>query len=202
MRKSQSLDADYFEALYQVAEDPWEFATSAYEAEIYCDTIAALGEERAQVALEMGCSIGVLTQALAPLCDRLVSTELSPTGLERARRRCADLTNVRFQLARNVTDGLEEPLDLIVLSEVVYYWDDHDAALVGAGINRWLNPGGRVLLVHWLGETDYPKTADDAVATLFGLTRSLSIERQSRREAYRLDLWRRLGSDQARRMRT
>ena len=198
MRRHQSIGAAYFEVLYQNSEDPWEFATSAYEAEKYQDTIAALGGERARSALEMGCSIGILTRRLAPLCDRLVATELSPTGLERARRHCADLPNVRFLLARDVTDGLDEPLDLIVLSEVVYYWDDHDAALMAAALDRWLRPGGRVLLVHWLGDTDYPKSADDAVTALYGGMRNLEIVRQARRESYRLDLWRRPAPDQAR----
>jgi len=71
---------------------------------------------------------------------------------------------------------------------------------VGAAIDRWLQPGGRVLLVHWLGETDYPKSADDAVAALYGWTRDLEVVRQARREAYRLDLWRRADRDQARRI--
>jgi len=200
VRRNQSVGADDFEALYRRSEDPWGFATSAYEAEKYSDTITALGGERARTALEMGCSIGVLTRGLAPLCDRLVATELSPTALDRARNRCADLTNVRFLLAHGVTDGLDGPRDLIVLSEIVYYWADHDAARVGAAIDRWLQPGGRVLLVHWLGETDYPKSADDAVAALYGWTRDLEVVRQARREAYRLDLWRRADRDQARRI--
>ncbi len=198
MRRTQSIGAPDFEALYQRSEDPWRFATSPYEAEKYRDTIAALGGERARSGLEMGCSIGVLTRSLAPLCDHLVATELSPTGLERARRRCADMTHIQFVLARGVTDGLDRPFDLIVLSEVVYYWDDHDLALVGAAIDQWLEPLGRVLLVHWLGETDYPKSADDAVAGLYARMPYLKILRQARREAYRLDLWRR--ADQARRI--
>jgi SAM-dependent methyltransferase len=195
---NQSIGADHFEALYRRSEDPWGFATSAYESEKYRDTIAALGSERARNALEVGCSIGVLTRALASVCDRLVATELSPTVLDRARRRCADLTNIQFVLARGLADGFDRPFDLIVLSEIVYYWGDPDIALVGAAIDRWLQPGGRVLLVHWLGETNYPKTADDAVTALHGQLRDLRIVRQARRGAYRLDLWRR--ADQARRI--
>ncbi len=118
--------------------------------------------------------------------------------LDRARRRCADLTIIEFLLARGLADGFDRPFDLIVLSEIVYYWGDPDIALVGAAIDRWLEPGGRVLLVHWLAETNNPQTADDAVSALHGEVRDLRIVRQARRAAYRLDLWRR--ADQARRM--
>jgi cyclopropane fatty-acyl-phospholipid synthase-like methyltransferase len=192
MRKTRSLDVDYFETLYQSDPDPWNFTTSAYEAEKYEHTVRALGEERAARALEIGCSIGVLTQALAPLCDRLVATELSASALAQARERCQALAHVEFRLAKTPTEPVEGPFDLIVISEVAYYWDDHDLARMAQMIAHILAPGGRVLLVHWLGETDYPKSADEAVDTLAAHLASLiTVEKQKRRAKYRLDLWRR-----------
>jgi SAM-dependent methyltransferase len=192
MRKSKSLDADYFESLYRADPDPWGFAIRPYEAAKYDDTLAALGDERAARALEMGCSIGVFTQRLAPLCDALVATEVSAIALDQAKARCADLANVEFRLARQVTDGLDGVFDLMVLSEVVYYWDDQDLTAVAAAIDRALAPGGRLLLVHWLGETDYPRSGDDAVeAMAAALTLPFHVERRHRTDQYRLDLWRR-----------
>ncbi len=192
MRKSQSLDAAYFEGLYTADPDPWGFASRDYEAAKYADTLAALGGARARRGLEMGCSIGVFTRHLAPYCDALVATEVSSTALDKARERCADLANVQFRLASRVTDGIDGAFDLMVLSEIVYYWDDRDLAAVAAAIDRALEPGGRLLLVHWLGETDYPRSGDDAVAALAErLTFGRTVERQDRRDQYRLDLWRR-----------
>jgi SAM-dependent methyltransferase len=192
MRKSRSLDAAYFEGLYRQDPDPWGFETSAYETAKYADTLAALGAERAARGLELGCSIGVLTRDLAPVCDRLVATELSAIALEQARRRCADLPQVEFRLAHTVTDGIDGVFDLMVLSEVVYYWDAQDLGAVAGRILETLAPGGRLLLVHWLGETDYPKSADDAVTALAGcLQGAFDTEIAERREQYRLDLWRR-----------
>jgi SAM-dependent methyltransferase len=198
MRKQKSLDQAYFRGLYEQDPDPWGFATSPYEEAKYAHTIEVLGEERAARGFELGCSIGVLTRRLARACDHLVSTELSPEALSEARRRCADQDNIDFRLARSVADGLDEDFDLIVLSEVVYYWDDQDLDTVAAAIARSLRPRGRLLLVHWLGETDYPKSADDAVDALAerlnrpGRLVGLVAERQDRRDGYRLDLWRRL----------
>jgi SAM-dependent methyltransferase len=198
VRKSKSLDGAYFEGLYAADPDPWGFASRDYEAGKYADTLAALGPGRSRRALEMGCSIGVFTRTLAPRCDALVATEVSGTALERARARCADLANIDFRLARRVDDGFDGTFDLMVLSEVVYYWDDTDLAAVAAAIDRALAPGGRLLLVHWLGETDYPRSGDDAVAALAArLSFPKIVERQDRTEQYRLDLWRRAAGQAA-----
>jgi SAM-dependent methyltransferase len=198
MRKQRSLDQAYFRSLYEGDPDPWGFATSPYEAAKYAHTIDALAGERAGRGFELGCSIGVLTRRLAGLCDHLVATELSSKALDEARRRCADLANIDFRLAQSVADGLEGPFDLIVLSEVVYYWDDRDLDTVAAAVARSLGAEGRLLLVHWLGATDYPKSADEAVEAIGERLRrtdhfgALVVERQERRgEGYRLDLWRR-----------
>lgn len=191
MRKRLSLDPAYFDGLYSAAPDPWGFETSAYEAAKYDHTIAALGDERAARALEVGCSIGVLTRRLAQRCDHLTATDLAPAALDAARHRCADLDSVDFRLVRGAADSFQGTFDLIVLSEVVYYWDDADLARVAAAIGAALSPGGRVLLVHWLGDTDYPKSADEAVEGLWAGLQGMRVERAEREADYRLDLWRR-----------
>jgi len=192
MRKTRSLDAAYFEGLYRADPDPWRFRTSDYEAGKYAHTLEAIGDEPVGRGLELGCSIGVLTRRLAPKCEQLVSTELSQTALDQAKARCADQANIEFVLARSLTDGFDGAFDLMLLSEVVYYWDDADLAAVARAIKDHLAPGGRLILVHWLGDTDYPQSADDAVAALRDLTGDLfETVTETRHDAYRLDVWRR-----------
>ena len=60
------LTAGYFDELYAGDPDPWGFETSAYEQAKYAATIDALEGRRYATALEIGCSIGVLTARLAP----------------------------------------------------------------------------------------------------------------------------------------
>lgn len=193
MRKTRSLDAAYFEGLYRADPDPWRFQTSDYEARKYAQTLEAIGDGPIGRALEVGCSIGVLTRRLAPRCGRLRATELSPTALAQARTRCADLGEVEFVLARTTTDGFDGAFDLILLSEVVYYWDDADLAAVAQAVLESLAPAGRLVLVHWLGETDYPRAADDAVRALWALVGgAFEVGVEARHDAYRLDVWRRL----------
>jgi SAM-dependent methyltransferase len=191
MRKSATLPPQYFEDLYSQDPDPWKFETSAYERDKYAATIEALGSERATRALEVGCANGVLTRALAEHCQALLAIDVSATALAQARTRCSDLPHVRFLLAGIPGDSVPGSFDLIVLSEVAYYWDDRDAARAAAAFKAARSPGGRILLVHWLGETDYPASGDDAVERLRRLLgEAARVEQASRTAHYRLDLWR------------
>jgi cyclopropane fatty-acyl-phospholipid synthase-like methyltransferase len=194
MRKDRTLDSDYFETLYREKADPWAFATSPYEQEKYARTLAALGETPVESALEVGCSIGVLTEQLARRCRRLVATDVSATALDAARRRCAKRPNVEFRLLQTPMDNLVGRFDLIVLSEVVYYWDTDDLQAFAEKLAEGLAIGGRLLLVHWLGETDYPRSGDEAVTALFShLPWPVVVDEAFRTSDYRLDLWRRDG---------
>ncbi len=191
MRRERSIDPDYFEALYRDKGDPWEFETSAYEAAKYRETLAALPAPRFASVFEVGCANGVLTAQLGPRCGALLAVDVSETALEAARARCADQPHIRIEQRRLPAQAPQETFDLVLLSEVVYYWDSEDIVRLGDWLRGAVRSGGHVLLVHWIGETDYPKSGDDAVAELHdALADRVSVERSDRHEAYRLDLWR------------
>ncbi|MDJ0386959.1 SAM-dependent methyltransferase [Roseomonas sp. E05] len=191
-RAVQSLPAAYFEALYAADPDPWKFRSSPYEAEKYAATLAALPRPRYGSALEIGCSIGVLTRMLAPRCDRLVALDGSARAIAAARRHCAGLPQVELQQREVPRQWPRGRHDLILLSEVVYYWDEADLTRVAALALRSLRAGGEVLLVHWTGTTDYPLSGDAAVEGFIGATTpALHVAAQTRAEHYRMDLLRR-----------
>ena len=157
------MGAEYFERLYAADEDPWDFRTSDYEHRKYAATIAAI-EDLAPIgrALEVGCSIGELTARLAPLCRELVAVDCSHTAVGRARERLAAIPHVRVEL-RCVPDSVPEgPFDLVVCSEVLYYWH---APLLRTALDRLralLAPGGALLAVHWRGPVrHYPLGGED-----------------------------------------
>jgi SAM-dependent methyltransferase len=191
MRKTTSLAPEYFEKLYRDDPDPWDFETSDYEAGKYAETIKSLGSEQAASALEVGCANGVLTRSLADHCQSLLAIDVSATALRAAQLRCANLRHVTFRLAGIPDDAVTGLFDLIVLSEVAYYWDAADAERAAAIFKSQHTSGGRVLLVHWLGETDYPVSGDEAVERLHcSLGDLVQVENATRNERYRLDLWR------------
>jgi 16S rRNA A1518/A1519 N6-dimethyltransferase RsmA/KsgA/DIM1 with predicted DNA glycosylase/AP lyase activity len=61
-------------------------------------TIAALPNAHYRSALEIGGSIGVLTEKLAPYCDSLLSIEVSQLAQNEAIKRCQELSQVRFDI--------------------------------------------------------------------------------------------------------
>lgn len=189
-RRERSIPSHWFETLYSERGDPWDFETSPYEAAKYDHTLSALPRERYADALEVGCANGVLTARLAPRCDRLLAVDVSDTALAAARARCADLPQVALEKRRLPEEAPPGPFDLILLSEVVYYLDGDDIQRLAAWIGGAARSGCHLLLVHWTGETDYPRTGDEAVGELRGhLGDLVEIVLADRRPEYRLDLW-------------
>lgn len=186
---SASLPPDYFDALYAGSPDPWSFETSAYEDAKYAATLAALPAARYAAALEVGCSIGVLTARLAPRCDRLVAIDPAAAALDQARRRCAELRHVDFVQGYVPADWPAGRFDLILLSEVIYYLGLPDLGALAAKVAGATAPGGHVLLVHWVRETDYPLSGDEAAERFIdALGGGFRLLAQQRTGDYRLDL--------------
>jgi SAM-dependent methyltransferase len=166
------LQAGYFDALYARDPDPWDFETSDYERAKYDATIAALDGRRYASALEVGCSIGVLTQRLAAHCDALLAVDAAQAAADAARERLAPLPHVTVE-RRELPEAFPAgPFELIVCSEVLYYLDDAAFTSTTAAIGRELAPGGSLLAVHWRPVTEtYPLTGDEVherLAAAFG----------------------------------
>ena len=188
-RHAGSLPPAYFEERYARDPDPWRFATSVYEADKYEATLAALPSPHYGSALEVGCSIGVLTRALAERCGRLLALDVAEAALGQARERCRDRPEVTFRRAQVPAEWPAGRFDLVLLSEVVYYLRADDVARLADHVRESLEPGGVALLVHWTGETDYPLTGDEAAELFMARTADfLRLTRHAATEQYRLDL--------------
>ena len=185
----QTLRPEYFDALYTVDLDPWKFATSPYERGKYMLTLNAMPKPRYRSALEVGCSIGVLTRSLASRCDAVVAIDAAPIPVAEARRRCADLPGVRFEQMFVPDQWPDGAFELILLSEVVYYLSTEDVGRLAARVAGSLPRGGSVILVHWTGPTDYPLSGDEA-ATLFieRIQPTCVLKREDRYRQFRLDV--------------
>ncbi|MFD2718003.1 class I SAM-dependent DNA methyltransferase [Hymenobacter monticola] len=187
-----TLPPEYFDHVYQANRDPWNFETSPYEREKYAATLAALPHLHYAEVFEIGCSLGVLTAQLAPRCGHLLAVDVSEAALAQARARCADLPQVEIRLMQVPNEFPDQTFNLILLSEVGYYWSPDDLARAAEKMIAALPSGGQLLLVHWTPPVhDYPLTGDD-VHTFFlaktmedGPLRHLAGQRH---EQYRLDL--------------
>ena len=175
-----SLDATYFDDLYGRHDDPWQFTTRWYERRKRALTLASLPLERFSSALELGCSIGVLTSELALRVDRLLATDVSQPAVDRARERLQGVTGVAVERADAAAGLPDGEFDLIVLSEVGYYLARPALDTLLAQIRDRLvaSPYDLAVLVacHWRHPVaDYPLSGDDvhaAIAGLDGLSRT------------------------------
>lgn len=185
-----TLTPDYFNSLYAEKSDPWNFETKPYEHEKYAATLEHLPREHYEAALELGCSIGVLSQMLAARCDALLSLDVAETALRSARERCRDVANVRFERRTLPNEFPEGRFDLILMSEVGYYFALDDLRRLGERCVAGLNEGGNLVAVHYLPDVpDYPLTGDQVHEVLFEL--GLEHVAGFRAERYRFDAWRR-----------
>jgi peptidoglycan/xylan/chitin deacetylase (PgdA/CDA1 family)/GT2 family glycosyltransferase len=180
--------------------DPWNY-TSPYEQKKYDRTLALLPDEPIERALELACAEGHFTQRLASRVRSLIAADISETALERARLRCADHANVRFQCLDLIEDAIPERMNLIVCSEVLYFLKDTDELRqVADRLVSALAPGGRLMTTHAFVLSDDrhatgfdwanpfgAKTIDRVISETPGLHR----ERSLITDLYRIDVYRR-----------
>lgn len=185
------LERRYFEDLYERDPDPWGFESSAYEKEKYARTLAALGERRFDHALEVGCSIGVFTAALAPLCRRLLAVDTSERAVAATERRLSQRPWVRVERRTLPEEAPAGPFDLIVCSEVLYYWPEPELATGLDALSASLGQGGLLLAVHFTEPTRTYPLQGGRVHELLRAHPALRPVLGQERPHYRLDLFER-----------
>ena len=186
---SERLGREYFEDLYARSGDPWNFETSEYERSKYRRTLEALGGRRFRRALEAGASIGVFTGMLADRCDELLAVDVSGRAVAVARERLAGRSHVKVERRTLPEEMPSGPFDLIVASEVLYYFPKEEMLATLESFERELSQGGTLLAVHWRRETrTYPLQGDEVHELLIEHTR-LSVKETVVEPDYRLDLF-------------
>lgn len=145
--------AAVFEDMYKRQDDPWSFATDPTELARYERIVDALGERSYAHAFEPGCSVGVLTEKLAARCGALLALDIAPTAVAHARRRCASIPHVTVRCGSIPADLPPGPLDLIVFSEVGYYFTRSELVNVVDQLVDRLTAKGRLVACHWTGSS-------------------------------------------------
>jgi SAM-dependent methyltransferase len=193
MNMKSAVSEAAFEAKYRHSPDPWQFAASAYERRRYATLLRSLTQARYSRAFEPGCSVGVLTAALAERCDSLLACDIAPTAVHLARQRCVGFSNVRIDqadIARSLPTGR---FDLIVFSELGYYFSAAVLAKIVRALAKRVRPGGEFVAVHWRGRSEDHVLHGDVVHALLKATlgkRCTWLKAERHRE-FRLDLWQR-----------
>jgi Nodulation protein S (NodS) len=187
----QSLPPDFFEDLYKANPDPWQFETSEYEAQKYEATLNALPRALYQSGFEIGGSIGILTEKLAKHCQSLLSVDVSKIAQVQAKQRCQHFSNITFQMMSVPQEFPKKYFDLIVLSEVGYYWSWEDLGKAQTLILEHLQSQGHLLLVHWIVDAkELPLTGNEVHDSFLKLApHQLNHLKSLTEQKYRLDLF-------------
>ena len=188
-----AVEAADFERRYLADPDPWGYESSAYERTKYRHTLAVLPEGPVGEALELGCSNGAFTALLAPRCESLLAIDFSAAAVRLARSRTAEQPNVVVE-ERDLRAGLPAgSFDLVICSELLYYWTREQVAAFCVAVARALRPGGSLIAVHWRGVDPLAPLDGEGVHRLLGehLAGRLVRTYSERQPGYLLDRWER-----------
>ncbi|GAA2152699.1 hypothetical protein GCM10009760_49700 [Kitasatospora kazusensis] len=100
---------------------------------------------------------------MAARCEALLACDREETALAQARTRLAGLANVTLQHRLLPGDWPEGRFDLIVLSELLYYFTPDDSSRLLDLAVESLEPAGTLLLVHWRPAVAEHAQSGDAV---------------------------------------
>jgi SAM-dependent methyltransferase len=149
MRANANHDPAYWEAFYEPSYDPFGFDTNPDEARKFERTLDVCGPGPFYSALELGCAVGTFTEPLATRCESVLAVDISSKAVERASKRLAHLPNVTCEVRALPADLPRGPFDLIVASDVLYYWPMADLRRAAPALADALAPGGALVAVHY-----------------------------------------------------
>ena len=182
-----------FERRYQDDPDPWRFSSSPYEQRRLDLTASCAPAGGYRRGFEPGCAGGELTVRLARRGRQLVSWDGAPTIVECARKRIerAGIDNVELAVGVVPAQWPSGRFDLVVLSEIGYYFDRRGLHVLGDRVLGCLEEGGTLLATHWLGQSvDHLLSGDEVHDDIVGWD-GLCHVGGLRDEGFRIDWWRR-----------
>ncbi|MFJ1803592.1 class I SAM-dependent methyltransferase [Streptomyces sp. NPDC088180] len=181
--------------MYRDAPDPWRLAERWYERRKYDLTVASLPLPRYRRAFEPACSVGELTVRLAERCDRVVACDRVESAVATARRRTSALPHVDV---RHLTVPGQWPpghFDLVVLSELLYYFDTLSLqSVLGLAVDA-LEPGGTLVTVHWNHPVPDHRGTGSTLARTVGSVPGLTLTADHREDDFVLQVYERDSPD-------
>lgn len=130
----------------------WDTIRALHVAEdrVEAAILKGLGERRFGSLLDLGTGTGRMLELLAPLYDRAVGVDASPSMLAVARANldAAGVANAQVRLGDIYSLSLpRDAFDVVTIHQVLHFLDDPERALSEAA--RVLRPGGRMLIVDF-----------------------------------------------------
>ncbi len=154
--------ADFAPVYSRAERDAWGYEQRAFESKRFDLIMEVMSTVRPKRVLEVGCAEGHLTQRLGSRAEELVACDIVEEALRRARENCRGLDNARFlhlDVRRTWPPG---GFDLLVYSDVLYYFTKREVKRVIRESACRVHPGGYFLFANewhdhyrWQTHPDY-----------------------------------------------
>ena len=166
-RADQPVPPVHFDSLFNAA-DPWNYAGSADERARF-DAMAELIGRHPGKVLEIGCGAGHFTDRLAQVAQSIAAVDPSAHARRWAAQRLQRWPHVTV-IAGQMPDALpRDTFDTIVASDVLYYQTLAAMPAMVASLHARLQPGGRILISNYRGETEAPMSGAVALEAFVAL---------------------------------
>jgi SAM-dependent methyltransferase len=148
---------EFFEDLW-ARGDAWSLEESTFEHRKYDRQLALLEGRRYERALEIGCGSGQFTRRLAQIVTSVTGIDVAPSAIIRAKTACAELPNTDFRVENVVEHDfrVDQPWDLLVMSETVYYlgwlYSFFDVVWLARELYTATKSGGIFLMTNTYGD--------------------------------------------------
>lgn len=192
--RSGGIEPRWFEDFYARHEDPWGFESRWYEERKRALTVAALPRQRYRHALELGCSTGLLTSLLTERATRVTAVDVVEAALARAAERVSS-PSVAFRRCRTPDEWPVGSFDLIVLSELAYYWSPRELDRALERIAGSLADDGEIVLCHWRPAIEGCALTGDDVHAVFAADRRFCAVARYAQNEFLLEIFRRAGDE-------
>ncbi|WP_350270463.1 PIG-L family deacetylase [Brevibacterium sp. CBA3109] len=151
-----------FDDVHIDRSDPWAVRDSEYEITKRATLLAHLPRISFSHTLEIGCSIGVLSEELAGLSERVTAVDASRQALNIAARLRSGASGVSYVRATVPFEWPEGRFDCVVLSETGFYLSRTQLQQTLQRIDQSTTDTFVLVLCHWTGEIlDWPLNADE-----------------------------------------
>lgn len=151
-----------FDGVHIDRSDPWAVRDSTYEISKRATLLAHLPQTSFAHTLEIGCSVGVLSEELAGVSERVTAVDASSQALTIAEAHRPDNSRVSYVRATVPFEWPAGLFDCVVLSETGFYLSRTQLHQTLQRINESTTRRFVLVLCHWKGEIrDWPLNADE-----------------------------------------
>ncbi len=144
----------FYENLYQTTPEPWNYKNRAIEIVRHDTIIGVLKSIRGKYSkiLDIGCSLGQLTQKIAGLGSAIYAFDVSLLAVQKAKSLCIAGDSFHFFLARLPGVPMQTgQFDLIIASDCVHEFVPEEERIIAVReIGNLLSPEGVALFCDYM----------------------------------------------------